>query len=129
MRHLKLKTHLVLLIMSFVTWGIFVIIGLPDYYQSWSFNAQVAIVIAVTVLYIPLTPFILKKIETKNYLKNALWLAFYLTVPLFIYDYIFIVLIGGDELSFVFRYWYLSLFYFSFWLQFPLIARFMKESD
>lgn len=123
---LKLKTHAGLLAMSFVTWLIFVIIGLPDYYQSWSLNAQVIIVIAVHVIYIPLTPFILKKLDNKEYLKNSWWLALYLTLPLFIYDYIFIVLIGGDNMSFVFRYWYLSLFYFSFWMEFPLIARFMK---
>lgn len=113
--------------MSFLTWGIFVLIGLPDYYQSWSFSAQIAICIAVTVLYIPLTPFILRLIENEDYLKNSLWLAFYLTLPLFIYDYVFIVLIGGDDLSFVFRYWYLSFFYFSFWVQFPVIAKLMMR--
>lgn len=125
METLSFKTHFSLLIMSFVTWGFFVLIGLPDYYQSWSFSAQIIICIAVTILYIPLTPNILKRIDQKNHLKNSLWLALYLTLPLFIYDYVFIVLIGGDNLSFVFRYWYLTFFYFSFWIQFPLIARFM----
>ena len=119
------KTHVSLLVMSFLTWGFFVLLGLPDYYQSWSFSAKMAICIAVTILYIPLTPFILKRIDRKNYLPNSLWLALYLTLPLFIYDYVFIVIIGGDNLSFIFRYWYLSFFYFSFWIQFPLIARFM----
>lgn len=128
MTDLTPKTHIALLFMSFITWGAFVLIGLPDYYQSWSFSAQIVICIAVTILYIPLTPFILKLIDDKNYLKNSLWLAFYLTLPLFIYDYVFIVLIGGDNLSFVFRYWYLTLFYFSFWIQFPLIARFMMRN-
>ena len=124
MSSLTFKTHFSLLIMSFVTWGFFVLVGLPDYYQSWSFAAKIITCIAVTLLYIPLTPFILKLIDNKNYLTNSLWLAFYFTVPLFTYDYIFIVLIGGDNLSFVFRYWYLSFFYFSFWIQIPLIAKF-----
>ncbi|QDT98845.1 hypothetical protein [Gimesia aquarii] len=123
------KTHFALLVMSFLTWGFFVLLGLPDYYQSWSFAAKIVICIAVTLLYIPLTPFILKLIDNKNFVKNSLWLAFYLTLPLFVYDYIFIVLIGGDNITFVFRYWYLSFFYFSFWIQFPLIARFMKSSE
>lgn len=129
MTNLTFKTHLSLLVMSFVTWGIFVLIGLPDYYQSWSFSAKVAICIAVTILYIPLTPFILNLMHNKEHLKNSLWLALYLTLPLFIYDCVFIILIGGDDLSFVFRYWYLSLFYFSFWIQFPLIARFMMRDS
>lgn len=124
---LTLKTHFSLLIMSFITWGIFVIIGLPDYYQSWSFCAKIAICIAVTIFYIPLTPFILNLMGNKDRIKNSLWLAIYLTLPLFIYDYVFIVLIGGDNLSFVFRYWYLTFFYFSFWVQFPAIARFMMR--
>ena len=121
------KTHFYLLLMSFVTWGIFVLIGLPDYYQSWSFSAKIAICIAVTILYIPLTPFILNLMGNKDRIKNSLWLALYLTLPLFIYDCVFIVLIGGDNLSFVFRYWYLTFFYFSFWIQFPSIARFMMR--
>jgi hypothetical protein len=124
-----LKTHLALLVMSFMTWAAFVMIGLPDYYQSWSFGAKIAICIAVTVLYFPLTRFILKKIDKKNYFENSLWLALYLTLPLFIYDYILIVLIGGDDLSFVFRYWYLSLFYFSFWVQFPYIGWSMEKTS
>lgn len=123
------KIHFALLMMSFVTWGFFVLLGLPDYYQSWSFTAKISICIAVTLLYIPLTPFILKLIDNKNHVKNSLWLALYLTLPLFVYDYIFIVLIGGDNMAFVFRYWYLSFFYFSFWIQFPLIARFMKSYE
>lgn len=129
MRHLSLKIHFLLLVMSFVTWGIFVLIGLPDYYQSWSFISKIIICIAVTILYIPLTPFILNVVNQGDYIRNSLWLAFYLTLPLFIYDYVFIVVIGGDNLSFVFRYWYLTFFYFSFWVQFPLIARFMTPNE
>lgn len=70
-----LKTHLALLIMSFVTWAIFVIIGLPDYYPSWSFGAKTTICVAVTMLYFPLTRLILEKIENKNFFENSLWLA------------------------------------------------------
>ncbi|BDM82502.1 hypothetical protein AM10699_53630 [Acaryochloris marina MBIC10699] len=121
------KTHLALLLMSFLTWGFFVLLGLPDYYQSWPFSAKVAACIAVTILYIPLAPFILKRMDNKQYVKNSFWLALYLTVPLFIYDYVFIVLLGGDNMTFIFRYWYLSVFYFSFWVQFPLTARFIMN--
>ncbi len=124
---ISLKSHLALFAMSFVTWAFFVVLGLPDYYQSWSFELKIAICIAVTALYFPLTPFLLRRFENRAYARNALWLALYLTVPLFIYDYVYIVIIGGDDLSFVFRYWYLSFFYFSFWIQFPLIARSMTR--
>ncbi|QVY66341.1 hypothetical protein [Polaribacter sp. Q13] len=129
MSKLSIKNHLYLLIMSFLTWGFFVLVGLPDYYQSWSYEARVLIVILVSVLYVPLTPFLLKKMfPNKEYFKNSLWLAFYLTVPLFTYDAIFIGIIGGEGLKFIPKYWILTFFYFSFWLQFPLIALLMEKN-
>jgi len=124
----SLKAHLNLLLMSVFTWLVFLLIGLPDYYQSWPFSAKIGICIIVTVMYFPLAAFILRKFANQQHFINSLFLALYLTVPLFIYDYIYIVLIGGDDLTFVFRYWYLSFFYFSFWIQFPLIGRAMKKA-
>ncbi|HAS42956.1 MAG TPA: hypothetical protein DCS93_20920 [Microscillaceae bacterium] len=129
MSKLPFKTHASLLLMSFVTWGIFVLVGLPDYYQSWSYDATVIIVIAVTVLYVPLGEYLLKKMfPNEDYFRNSLWLALYLTVPLFTYDALFIGVIGKEGLSFVPKYWYLTFFYFSFWLQFPLIGL-LKEKN
>lgn len=125
---LDLRTHLALLAMSFATWGLFVILGLPDYYQQWPLLAKLAILPAVTALYMPLAPWLLRRFPTQDHRRNAGWLALYLTVPLFIYDYVYIVVIGGDDLSFVFRYWYLSFFYLSFWLQFPWLARRMTHT-
>ncbi|KZS42777.1 hypothetical protein AWE51_15515 [Aquimarina aggregata] len=129
MNKIALKYHLALLLMSFVTWGFFVLVGLPDYYQSWSYEAKVIIVILVTIMYIPLAPFLLKKMfPDREYFKNSLWLALYLTVPLFIYDVIFIGWIGGEGLQFIPIYWYLTFFYFSFWVQFPLIGLLMEKN-
>jgi hypothetical protein len=123
---LDLRMHLSLLAMSFLTWGLFVILGLPDYYQHWPLLAQLLILPAVTALYVPLTPWLLHRFPTRDHRRNALWLALYLTLPLFIYDVVYIVVIGGDTPGFVLRYWYLSFFYVSFWIQFPWLARRMK---
>ncbi len=123
MNKLSFKTHLSLLLMSFITWGFFVLVGFPDYGQSWSFNLTVTVVIAITIFYIPFGEFLLKKMfPSKEYFKNSIWLALYLTVPLFTYDTIFIGLIGGEGFAFLPKYWYLTFFYFSFWIQFPLIG-------
>lgn len=125
---LDLKTHLSLLAMSFATWGFFVLLGLPDYYQHWPLAAQLLILPVVTALYIPLTPWLLRHcFPTRDHRRNARWLALYLTVPLFCYDVVYIVVIGGEEMRFVLRYWYLSFFYVSFWIQFPWLARRMKD--
>ena len=129
MNKLSLKNHLQLLAMSFVTWGFFVLVGLPDYYQSWPYDAQVLIVIAVNIIYIPLGRYLLRvAFPDKAYFKNSIWLAFYLTVPLFSYDVIFIGIIGKEGLAFIPKYWYLTFFYFSFWVQFPLIALLMEKN-
>ncbi len=129
MSKLSFKNHLVLLLMSFVTWGFFVIVGLPDYGQSWSYDWTVIVVIAITILYVPLGKFLIRKMfPDPEYFKNSLWLAFYLTVPLFTYDAIFLGIIAGEGLSFIPKYWYLTFFYFSFWLQFPLIGLLMEKN-
>ncbi len=130
MNQLSLRNHLSLLLMSFLTWGAFVLIGLPDYYQSWTYEAHVLGVIAVTILYVPLGNFLIKRMfPDKAYFKNSIWLAFYLTVPLFTFDIIFIGIIGGEGLTFIPKYWVLTFFYFSFWLQFPLIALVLERAE
>ncbi|MFP2995274.1 hypothetical protein ABN763_05165 [Spongiivirga sp. MCCC 1A20706] len=129
MSKLSLKNHLLLLLMSFVTWGFFVIVGLPDYGQSWSYDLTVIVVIAITVLYVPFGKLLIKKMfPGQAYFKNSLWLAFYLTVPLFTYDVVFLAIIGGEGLKFIPKYWYLTFFYFSFWLQFPLIGLLLEKN-
>ena len=129
MNSLALKTHLSLLIMSFLTWSFFVVVGLPDYYQSWSYEAKIILLIGLTILYIPLAKFMIKKMfPDKEYFKNSIWLAFYLTVPLFLFDTVFIGIIGGEGLKFIPKYWILTFFYFSFWVQFPLIGLVMEKN-
>lgn len=130
MNSLSTKEHLNLLVMSFLSWLFFVIIGWPDYYQSWSFNIKFIICILVTILYIPLVPYLLKRMfKEQAYFKNSLWLALYLTVPLFIFDVIYIIgFLGEQDLSFVAKFWYLTFFYFSFWVQFPLIGLLMEKT-
>lgn len=122
------KRHFQLLVYSFVTWFIFYLIGLPDYYQSWYFWAKVVIVILVTVMYFPATSFTLRKYWSDGrHFANSLWLALYLTLPLFVYDYVLLAWYKGLGIGFVFPYWYLSMFYFSFWIQFPLIGWWMEK--
>lgn len=83
---MSVKKHLQLLVYSFVTWFTFYLIGLPDYYQSWWFEVKVAICVLVTLAYIPGTYYTLKTFwDDGEHLTNSLWLAFYLTVPLFTY--------------------------------------------
>lgn len=127
---MTLKQHLTLLVYSFFTWLTFYLVGLPDYYQSWPFWSKIVLVTAVTAFYVPATQYGLKRFfDDNNHKTNALWLAVYLTLPLFIYDYLLLAIYLDLGIQFVFPYWYLSMFYFSFWIQFPLVARWVTNKE
>ncbi len=122
------KKHLKLLVYSFITWLTFYIIGLPEYYQQWPTFAKLVILPLVTWMYFPITKYMLLNFwNDDKHLKNSLWLAFYLTLPLFIYDYLLLAWYKGLGIYFIVPYWYLTFFYFSFWVQFPYIAKKIQE--
>lgn len=123
MSALSFEKHLQLLGYSFLTWLSFYLIGLPEYYQQWPLWAKWSILVAVTLMYFPVTRFtLLRYWDDGKHLSNSCWLAFYLTLPLFAYDYVLLAIYKDLGIQFVFPYWYLSFFYFSFWLQFPYIG-------
>jgi len=127
---MQFNKHAKLLVYSFLTWLVFYLLGLPDYYQRLPIPIKTLLVIAVTVIYFPATKYTLTKFwDNGRHLKNALWLAFYLTLPLFIYDYLLLGWYKGLGIKFVFPYWYLTVFYFSFWLQFPFVGWRMEQEN
>lgn len=120
---MTLKKHAQLLMYSFVTWFTFYLLGLPEYYQQWYLWAKVVIVFAVTAVYFPITRITLKRYwDDGKHFRNSCWLALYLTLPLFVYDYLLLAVYKQLGIGFVVPYWYLTFFYFSFWLQFPYIG-------
>ncbi len=126
---MTLTNHIQLLIYSFFTWFTFYLVGLPAYYQQWPLIAKLVILPAVTIAYFPITRYTLKKYwSNEKYLKNSCWLALYLTLPLFIYDYLLLAVYHKLGIQFVVPYWYLTFFYFSFWLQFPYIGWKMERA-
>ena len=117
------QKHFKLLAYSFVTWLSFYLLGLPEYYQQWYLWAKILIVILVTVVYFPITRVTLERFwDDGRNVRNSAWLALYLTLPLFVYDYLLLGWYKGLGIGFVIPYWYLTFFYFSFWVQFPLVA-------
>lgn len=122
--------HLKLLIYSFLTWLAFYLVGLPEYYQHWPFWAKLLALPGVTALYFPVTQYSLNTFWSDGrHFHNSFWLALYLTLPLFIYDYLLLALYKDLGIDFVMPYFYLSFFYFSFWIQVPYIGwRLEKQS-
>jgi len=127
---MTLKKHLQLLAYSFITWLTFYLIGLPEYYQHWPLWAKLPILVVVTAMYFPVTKMTLQKYwDDGRHLINACWLALYLTVPLFIYDYLLLAVYKNLGIGFVIPYWYLTFFYFSFWIQFPYVGWKMEVEE
>ena len=127
---MTISKHLQLLGYSFITWFTFYLIGLPEYYQQWYFWAKVFVLFLVTGIYVPITRYTLNRYWSDGqHFINACWLALYLTVPLFSYDYLLLGWYKGLGIQFVIPYWYLTFFYFSFWIQFPAIGWWMERQD
>jgi len=118
-----MKKHIITYIITFVVWFLFLVGGLPsDYYQEWSFSAQILLSIFAFLLIPPLAYIVLLKIWEKDYFKSSLWCAFYASVPLIFYDYIYLGLIKELGHSYIFSYWYLSIFYLIVWIEIPLVG-------
>ena len=114
--------HLRVFLTATLVWAVFWIAGLPSYYQQYSnllmiwFDSLLLIPIAAIVY------FVLRRLPLDRRLTIALWLAFYFTVPLAFYDWVYCGLYLGHGGQFISRYWYLSVYYLIPWILFPLMA-------
>jgi hypothetical protein len=66
--------------------------------------------------------FMLKRRIGRGCLQRSLWLAFYFTVPLAIYDWLYCGLYLGHGLVFPVTFWYLTVYYLIPWILFPGLA-------
>jgi hypothetical protein len=116
------KRHVTMLLQATVVWFAFWVIGLPDYYQQYS---QVGIAIGSIILSVLISlsaVWFLRYGRDENRMQRALWVSFYYSVPLAIYDYLYCGLYLGHGADYLTKYWYLSVFYLTVWLTFPPTA-------
>jgi hypothetical protein len=109
------KRHFKIFTMASLVWGIFWLIGLPRYYQQYSFYFMLIFDLALVFPLALLIYSVLKK-ERTNKINLAFWLAFYFTVPFLIYDYLYCGFYLNHGISFINKYWYLSIYYIIPWL-------------
>jgi hypothetical protein len=112
--------HLRLLIIVTLAWLIFWLAGLPDYYRQYSHRFMVLFDAAILSPLWLVVYFTAKKARKGIGLAVSLWLSFYITVPLFIYDLIYCGIYLGYGISFLWEYWYLTVYYILPWLIFPV---------
>ncbi len=122
---MPLKRHFKLLLFATIAWLIFLIIGLPNYYLDWPFHKLLNFCIVVYFV----VGFIIYRFTKKHgkKLSWSLWIAFYITVPLLIYDSFYIRFILKEPLDFMNRFWFLSVFYIIPWIQAPIIYGYVTD--
>lgn len=125
----KLSRHLRLLIIVTIAWFLFWLAGLPDYYQQYSDTAMLIFDIAVLPPIWYLVYRSVLRASPGRRLAVSLWWAFYISVPLLIYDLLYCGLYLGYSITFLWEYWYLTVYYVLPWLLFPPMGLWVERKE
>ena len=115
--------HIRLLMIATLVWACFWAGGLPFYYQQYSTRFMVIFDSVALVLIAGVVYLVLRRVKKERRLKISLWLAFYFTTPLAVYDWLYCGIYLGHGMEFIVRFWFLTVYYAIPWVMFPLIAR------
>jgi hypothetical protein len=117
---MRFKSHIKLLGIVTLAWILFLIGGLPYYYQQYSTNTMIVfdIIILPPIWYIVYRS--AKKVKPGRGFVISLWWSFYISVPLFIYDLIYCGIYLDYGVGFLWQYWYITVYYIIPWIFFPL---------
>lgn len=119
---MTLRSHVRLFVAATIAWLVFWAIGLPDYYQQYSttfmawFDAIALVPLSAAFVYV------LARAPRDRTLGLSLWMAFYFTVPIAIYDWLYCGIYLGHGIAFLGRSWYLTVYYAIPWLLLPALA-------
>lgn len=113
------RRHLRLLGIVTVAWAVFWIGGLPDYYRQYSDGFMIVFDLAILLPLWYVVLRVLKRVRRGSRLMVAGWLAFYITVPLLLYDVLYCGVYLGYGAGFVVEFWYLSVYYIVPWIILP----------
>ena len=126
---MKKRHHLRLLGLATVVWAAFLIAGLPEYYQQYPPGFMVVFDLLVLIPIAIVYRAVLGRVQPQRRMEVALWIAFYFTVPLAVYDDVYCGLVLGFGFRFVVDFWYLSVYYFIPWLLAPAIVWTLDRRD
>ena len=116
------RSHIRLLLIATCVWAGFWLGGLPSYYQQYSTTSMVIFDLVVLVPITGAVYMVFRGVKRKRRLKISLWFAFYFTVPLATYDWIYCGVYLGHGMRFLSRFWYLSVYYAIPWIVMPTVA-------
>lgn len=109
-------SHLKTLAQMILIWLAFWLLGLPGYYQQYPTAAIGVAAVLLSVLISLMCVFILVRTRPERRNSKALWLSFYYTVPFAVLDTLYCGIYLGHGSAYLWKYWYLTVFYISPWL-------------
>jgi hypothetical protein len=122
------KRHVRLFLLAIGVWAAFWVAGLPSYYQQYP---MLAIAIACILLSVAISLAAisgLRRGRSENMLERSVWLSVYFTIPFAILDTLYCGVYLGHGTAFLYRYWYLTIFYVTPWLTFIPTALLLRAT-
>ena len=119
---MRRRGHIRLLLIASLVWAGFWVGGLPSYYQQYSTAFMALFALAVLVPITGVVYGVLRGVKRERRLKVSAWFAFYFTLPLAIYDWLYCGVHLGHGMQFLSRFWYLSVYYAIPWVVLPTVA-------
>ena len=126
---MQARGHIKILGIVTAAWAIFWLIGWPEYYRQYSFRFMLLFDAAILI---PLWFVVYRVLRAtpRNYRTSlSLWLAFYITVPLFLYDYLYCGAYLKHGWYFISEYWFLSVYYVIPWILCPVTGIWLSRRD
>lgn len=124
---MALRTHIKLLLQAVGVWGAFWLGGLPSYYQQYSLVTVAVATILLSVAISLAAIFVLRRGRAETRLARAFWICVYYTLPFAALDALYCGVYLGHGPGFLYKYWYLSIFYVTPWLTFIPTALLLGE--
>jgi len=126
---MKKKQQLRLWALATTVWLGFLLGGLPDYYKQYSTEFLLGFLLLVLIPFSLVLYYVLRGAAPRRRMSAALWIAFYFTVPLAVYDWLYCGVVLGRGIGFLWEYWYLTVYYVIPWLLAPAIALFVNRIE
>lgn len=117
------RFHLKLLAAGVATWLGFWLAGLPDYYQQYPtlWIGIGTVFLAIGTAWVGWR--IISRAKPERRFSTAFWLSFYFTVPFAALDTAYCALYLGHGHDYLWRFWYLTVFYPLPWLLYLPMVR------
>jgi len=125
---MRKRHHIRLFGLATLVWAGFLVAGLPEYYHQYSFGWMVAFDLFVLIPISVAFYVALGRVPSRQRMQVALWIAFYFTVPLAVYDSVYCGLVLGFGVRFLLEFWYLTVYYVIPWLLAPALVGLINRS-